>query len=144
VTKPVRTEPEAGEELLEAARWYESRRRGLGMEFLAAIGAAVELIQQHPNGGSPVPGVKDEVPARRLVLRRFPYSWPLHITADAQATGASGYDKTLRLRPRWNRRAGTWVSLSSVISSPAALACESRPCSTPGRPCAPDYGTRHE
>ena len=74
MTKPVRTEPEAGEELLEAARWYESRRRGLGMEFPAAIGAAVELIKQHPDGGSPVPGVKDEVPARRLVLRRFPYS----------------------------------------------------------------------
>lgn len=74
MTKPIRTEPEAGEELLEATRWYERRRRGLGMEFLAAIGAAVELIQQNPDGGSPVPGVKDEIPARRLVLRRFPYS----------------------------------------------------------------------
>ena len=74
MTKPVRTEPEAVDELLEAARWYEKRRRGLGVEFLAAIGAAVELIQQHPDGGSRVPGVKDQVPARQLVLRRFPYS----------------------------------------------------------------------
>ena len=41
MTKPVRTEPEAVDELLEAARWYEKRRRGLGVEFLAAIGAAV-------------------------------------------------------------------------------------------------------
>jgi len=74
VTKPIRTEPEADEELLEAARWYEQRRRGLGLDFLAAIGAAVELIQRYPAGGSRVPGVKDEVPARRLVLRRFPYA----------------------------------------------------------------------
>jgi len=74
VTKPIRIEPEADEELLQAARWYEQRRPGLGLSFLAAIGAAVELIQRHPAGGIPVPGVRDEVPARRLVLRRFPYA----------------------------------------------------------------------
>lgn len=74
MTKPIRTEPEADEELLEAARWYEQRSRGLGLEFLAAIGAAVELIQRHPTGGSRVPGVKDDVPAQRLALRRFPYA----------------------------------------------------------------------
>ena len=42
MTKPIRTEPEADEELLEATRWYEQRRPGLGLEFLGAIGAAVE------------------------------------------------------------------------------------------------------
>ncbi len=111
MTKPVRTEPEAGEELLEAARWYEKRRRGLGVEFLAAIGAAVELIRQHPDGGSRVPGVRDEVTARRLVLRHSPTrscswnsglrfgSWPSHITPDAQATGSGGDDKTPRPWP---------------------------------------------
>ena len=35
MTKPIRIEPEAGEELPEASRWYEKRRRSLGMEFLA-------------------------------------------------------------------------------------------------------------
>ena len=50
MTKPIRTEPEADEELLEAARWYEQRRRGLGLDFLAAIEAAVELIQRYPAG----------------------------------------------------------------------------------------------
>jgi plasmid stabilization system protein ParE len=74
VTKPIRTEPEAEEELVEAARWYERQRRGLGLEFLVAIGAAVELIQRQPMGGTPVPGVKDDVPAQRMVLRRFPYA----------------------------------------------------------------------
>jgi plasmid stabilization system protein ParE len=74
VTKPVRAEPEADEELRAAARWYETSRPGLGREFLAAIGSAVELIQRHPAGGSRVPKVKRRVPVRRLILRRFPYS----------------------------------------------------------------------
>ena len=74
MTKPIRTEPEAEEELLEAAHWYERQRRGLGLDFLDAIGAAVELIRRQPTGGTRVPGVRDDVPARRMVLRRFPYS----------------------------------------------------------------------
>ena len=74
MSKPLRTEPEAGEELLEAARWYEQRQPGLGMEFFAAIAAAVEFIQQHPEAGSPVPYVTEAVPAGRFILRRFPYS----------------------------------------------------------------------
>jgi plasmid stabilization system protein ParE len=32
------------------------------------------LIHQHPGVGSPVPGVAESVGARRVALRRFPYS----------------------------------------------------------------------
>ena len=103
--KPIRTEPEAEQELLEAARWYEQRRPGLGLEFLAAIRAAVELIQRDPAGGSRVPGVKDEVPARRIVLRRFPYAvvfleleTEVRILAFAHARRRPGYWSG-RLRP---------------------------------------------
>ena len=103
--KPIRTEPEAEQELLEAACWYEQRRPGLGLEFLAAIRAAVELIQHDPAGGSRVPGVKDEVPARRIVLRRFPYAvvfleleTEVRILAFAHARRRPGYWSG-RLRP---------------------------------------------
>ena len=103
--KPIRTEPEAEEELLEAARWYEQHRQGLGLEFLGAIRAAVELIQRDPAGGSRVPGVKDEVPARRIVLRRFPYAvvfleleTEVRILAFAHARRRPGYWSG-RLRP---------------------------------------------
>jgi len=72
VTKPIRIEPEAAEELLQAARWYQRRRPGLGSALLAAMGAALELIQRHPDGGTQVPRVRNEVPARQLVVRRFP------------------------------------------------------------------------
>jgi plasmid stabilization system protein ParE len=74
VIKAVRAEPEADEELRAAARWYEGKRLGLGRDFLAAIGAAIEVLQQHPAGGSRVPRVKRTLPVRRLILRRFPYS----------------------------------------------------------------------
>jgi toxin ParE1/3/4 len=74
VTKPIRTEPEADEELREAARWYQEKRPGLGLEFLAAIGAALDLVQRHPAGGGRVPKVRDEIPVRRVVLHRFPYA----------------------------------------------------------------------
>jgi toxin ParE1/3/4 len=74
VIKKVRNEPEAEEELLAAARWYDEKRPGLGDEFLAAVDAAVELIQSHPAGGRRAPGVRKTVPARRILLRRFPYA----------------------------------------------------------------------
>src|SRR5439155_23348638 len=81
------------------------RRPGLGLEFLAAIRAAVELIQRDPAGGSRVPGVKDEVPARRIVLRRFPYAvvfleleTEVRILAFAHARRRPGYWSG-RLRP---------------------------------------------
>jgi toxin ParE1/3/4 len=74
VIKPVRTEPEADEELLAAARWYDQNRPGLGVEFLAAIDATVKLIQRHPAGGRRVPRVRKTIPARRMMLRRFPYA----------------------------------------------------------------------
>jgi hypothetical protein len=35
-------------ELFEAAEWYEERRAGLGIEFVAEIDRAVELLKEHP------------------------------------------------------------------------------------------------
>jgi len=37
-------EPEASAELEDAALWYESQRVGLGLEFLRAVDATLELI----------------------------------------------------------------------------------------------------
>ena len=46
--------------MAEAARWYERNRRGLGLEFLDAVDAALALIEKTPRIGSPVPAVDDE------------------------------------------------------------------------------------
>lgn len=61
--------PEADEEVAEAARWYETRERGLGREFLRAFRASVAPLRRNP---FLYPIVVEE--ARRVLVRRFPYS----------------------------------------------------------------------
>lgn len=68
----VRIEPEAEAELGAGARWYEKQRAGLGGEFIDAADEAVSRIAAFPDVSTPVPGV--EVPARRVFIKRFPYS----------------------------------------------------------------------
>lgn len=58
--------------MAEAARWYESHRSGLGIDFLDAVDEAVDRILEMPGMGSPVPGVPDDA-IRRRAVRRFPY-----------------------------------------------------------------------
>ncbi|MCB9760182.1 MAG: type II toxin-antitoxin system RelE/ParE family toxin [Alphaproteobacteria bacterium] len=62
--------PEALDELEEAAAWYEARRPGLGMEFLAEIERLNRLIRDHPEA---CPIWRVGYPYRRAVARRFPY-----------------------------------------------------------------------
>ena len=69
---PLRISEEADAEMAESARWYERNRVGLGLEFLAAVDAAVVRIEETPRIGSRVPGVDDEA-IRRVFVRRFPY-----------------------------------------------------------------------
>ena len=73
MTRRVQTEPEASSELLEAALWYEEQRHGLGAEFLAAVDAALEFIARFAKAGEPVPEVPEEIQARRVPVRRFPF-----------------------------------------------------------------------
>ena len=62
MTRAFRPEPEASAELEDAAVWYDGQRLGLGLEFA-----------QWPQIGRRVPGVPDDVPARRFPVNRFPY-----------------------------------------------------------------------
>ncbi len=58
----------AEEDLEEASAWYERQREGLGKEFLAAVGDALEKIVRHPDFGMLV-----HRRLRRANVRRFPY-----------------------------------------------------------------------
>ena len=69
--------PQAEAEALEARRWYEARRAGLGEEFGAEVDAAVARIVEHPLA---FPRVRGET--RRAVLTRFPYALYFRITDD--------------------------------------------------------------
>jgi toxin ParE1/3/4 len=56
-------------ELDESVSWYESRRSGLGLEFMTEIQRNLDRIGNEPKQFKRVRG---EI--RRSVLRRFPYS----------------------------------------------------------------------
>lgn len=62
--------PEAAEELLEAADWYESGRPGLGSEFVGAVEHAIGAAASMPLAAAPWPGSER---FRRRVMERFPY-----------------------------------------------------------------------
>jgi toxin ParE1/3/4 len=61
--------PQARRELLAAQDWYERRAEGLGREFAHAVDAAVTLAARHPLAHPRV-----DARARRVLVRRFPYS----------------------------------------------------------------------
>jgi hypothetical protein len=72
--KPFRTEPEASDELAEAAVWYEGKREGLGLEFLEAVDAALEFVARFTQAGSPVSLVPKDLHVRQVPVRRFPFA----------------------------------------------------------------------
>ena len=59
----------AEQEVLKAVAHYEQQAPGLGADFLSAVMETRDLLRRHPRAGPIVQG-----DARRLVLRRFPYS----------------------------------------------------------------------
>ena len=91
--------PEAVAELSEAVRWYEQRRDGLGLAFLAAVQDGVDAIARWPQSGSPVPEVEELVIRRRRV-DRFPYHVAYLVVDDEIHVLAVAHDR---------RRPGYWI-----------------------------------
>ncbi len=63
-----RITPEAQADILEAARFYESEREGLGVDFLDEFERACIQVRENPLLFTLV-----DDPVRRVLLRRFPY-----------------------------------------------------------------------
>jgi plasmid stabilization system protein ParE len=61
--------PEAELDIAEAYLWYESRRAGLGEEFLSSVDACLEGIRRQPEM---YPVFHEGY--RRSLVRRFPYA----------------------------------------------------------------------
>ena len=55
-------------DFIDAFRWYESRRAGLGNFFMDEVDVAFERVSETPNS---FPLAYGEL--RRLVMQRFPY-----------------------------------------------------------------------
>lgn len=60
---------EARAEALEAFKWYEEQREGLGAEFRTAVDGTIQRIARHPE--SYASGYRE---LRHALVRRFPYA----------------------------------------------------------------------
>ncbi len=65
---PVTFQRAASAELNEASTWYESKRSGLGLEFITEIDRCVSLASEHPLQFAVV---HEDI--RRVVAKHFPY-----------------------------------------------------------------------
>lgn len=70
--------PEAENDVIEAARYYEECRAGLGGEFLGEVDEAVNLVQKDPRR---FVVVEDDI--HRHSLKRFPYAIFYRVTSDS-------------------------------------------------------------
>lgn len=70
---PVAFHRAARAEFIEASAWYESKRVGLALEFMAEIDCCMTLASEHP---LQFPVVRKDI--RRVVARHFPYSAYFH------------------------------------------------------------------
>ena len=66
--KPVIFLPEAEQEMLEAAIYYQSQSLGLGLDYLSEVERAIQAIAESPTTW---PVIDDEL--RRRLVRRFPF-----------------------------------------------------------------------
>ena len=74
MTRLIRVDPAAAEELAAAVALYEERGPGLGGRLFDEVQQALHLIRRHPSVGAPVPRVAAERGTRRVPLHRFPYA----------------------------------------------------------------------
>jgi plasmid stabilization system protein ParE len=65
---------DAEDELIEAQRWYEKQRTGLGEEFRIAIEEAVARLLKTPSLGLPIIDFPESYGVRRVLVKRFPYA----------------------------------------------------------------------
>lgn len=95
----VRVLPPAQEEIRAAAGWYEGKRRGLGVDFLARLDAALEVIARRPLAS---PLWRSDRDYRRQGLKRFPYTIYFRLDAGDVVVLAVAHQ---RQRPGyWQRR----------------------------------------
>jgi plasmid stabilization system protein ParE len=75
VSLPVRFHRLAIGDVVEAWRWYETQRRGLGDQFLVSLEATIDRASKWPNAGTPVTrGDQDEIVERKVATHGFPYA----------------------------------------------------------------------
>jgi len=98
VTLPVGLTSEANEDLRHASAWYEDRHDRLGFAFLAAVDRTIDSISRWPRTGTSIEGVRADLHARRMGVRRFPYYVAYVVLDDHVLVVAVAHE---RRRPRF-------------------------------------------
>ena len=80
--------PEARAELVDAIRYYNRQRSGLGEQFRAEFIRVRELVIANPHRGAP-----DKLGLRRALLKRFPYKLVYLIRANDIYLVAAAHNK---------------------------------------------------
>lgn len=105
MTKPVRLDAAANQEIDAAVAWYEERLAGLGLELLAEIEIAKRRLAAAPATCARVRAVHPELNIRRSQVHRFPYSLVFVVLPDELRVLALAHS---RRRPGyWRRRLRT-------------------------------------
>jgi toxin ParE1/3/4 len=73
VSKPVRTNPFADDEILEEVRHYAAHSMDLGERFWSEVQASFKLVSEYPLIGEVVRRARVRGTPRRIPLRRFPF-----------------------------------------------------------------------
>ena len=60
--------PRAELEIIDAVSWYESRRKGLGEEFLVSLNSEMQRISENPFRFQ-----VSRKPFRKVIVRNFPF-----------------------------------------------------------------------
>jgi len=74
VTKPIRFDREAEDELAAAVAWYESQRPGLGLDLVEAVEDTISRIGEAPLQFPLHPSIPSNLGVRNCPVKRFPYS----------------------------------------------------------------------
>jgi hypothetical protein len=74
MSKPIRVDAVARQELTASARRYEGERSGLGSEFLDAIDEAMTRVARLGPDCRPAFGVPPELGVMRVRAKRFPFA----------------------------------------------------------------------
>jgi plasmid stabilization system protein ParE len=89
--------PEAEFDVAEAYSWYESRRTGLGEEFLSCVDACIAGLCRAPER---CPAIHESY--RRALVRRFPYA--IFYESDEHTITAYCVFHTAREPEKWRQR----------------------------------------
>ena len=97
----MRIDVAAGDEIEEAALWYEREGAGLGQRFLDSIEAALARILQNPRQFPPIPRFSAHPELRRALVDSFPYAIVFALSSEEIRVVAVAHTR---------RRPGYWLS----------------------------------